>query len=561
MGTVFKKTFTKPLPDGAELFVRKGERFARWKGRNGKTRTAALTVGADGSERIVETSPYFVAQYRDGSGVIRVSSTGCRDETAARRILADLERQAELIRSGVVTSAEAAVGRHNKTPLAEHLDAYQTYLESIGACKEHRTERRRQLRRLFADCGFSTLADFHREAMERWLVERTRDGMGARTRNSHLVALLAFANWCADPTVGRLASNPFRGIAKANEQADPRRLRRALNEDELTRLLAVARDRPLIDATTVRRGPRAGERYANVRPEVQERLRWLGRERALIYKTMVLTGLRKGELASLTVGAMNLGSAVPFAVLSAADEKNRQGSEIVLRPDLADDLREWIADKLKRTQSDAITSGAPIPSTLPADTSLFNVPDKLSKILNRDLKLAKISKRDDRGRVVDVHALRHTFGTLLSKGGVAPRTAQAAMRHSKIDLTMTVYTDPRLLDVAGALDALPTLPLTGQSEGESLRATGTDNVDSNVHLLAQTLAQTSDKSGKPLTFSDNPFTDERSSSLEGMVVVSAYADKRKEPLSIADNGSLILGATGLEPVTPSLSSWCSSQLS
>jgi hypothetical protein len=31
------------------------------------------------------------------------------------------------------------------------------------------------------------------------------------------------------------------------------------------------------------------------------------------------------------------------------------------------------------------------------------------------------------------------------------------MRHSTIDLTMSVYTDPKLLDVAKALDALPDL--------------------------------------------------------------------------------------------------------
>jgi integrase len=58
-------------------------------------------------------------------------------------------------------------------------------------------------------------------------------------------------------------------------------------------------------------------------------------------------------------------------------------------------------------------------------------------------------------------ALRHTFGTPLSKNGVARRTAQAAMRHSSLDLTMlarrgeNVYTDPSLLDVAGALEGLP----------------------------------------------------------------------------------------------------------
>src|SRR5207249_12319696 len=127
-------------------------------------------------------------------------------------------------------------------------------------------------------------------------------------------------------------------------------------------------------------------------------------------------------------------------------------------------------------QEEALTSGAPIPARLPPDSPLFDVPQKLCKILNRDLRLAGIPKRDDRGRTLDVHALRHTFGTLLSKGGVMPRTAQAAMRHSKLDLTMNVYTDPKLLDVHGALDALPLLPLTeGPGSGrEAVRATGTE---------------------------------------------------------------------------------------
>src|SRR5438093_12293949 len=106
MGTVFKKQTTRPLPPRAEIFVRKGGRFARWKVK-GKTRTAALTTGKDGSERIVTESLYFVAKYRDGAGVVRVVPTGCRDETAARQVLADLERKAELIRSGVMTTQEA----------------------------------------------------------------------------------------------------------------------------------------------------------------------------------------------------------------------------------------------------------------------------------------------------------------------------------------------------------------------------------------------------------------------------------------------------------------------
>ena len=123
MGTVFRKTYTKPLPAGAATFVRKGERFARWKDRKGKSRTAPVTVGEDGAERVVFESPYYVAKYRDGAGVVQIVATGCRDEQAARRVLGDLERRAELVRAGVISTAEAAVSDHQGTPLAGHFDA------------------------------------------------------------------------------------------------------------------------------------------------------------------------------------------------------------------------------------------------------------------------------------------------------------------------------------------------------------------------------------------------------------------------------------------------------
>ena len=79
---------------------------------------------------------------------------------------------------------------------------------------------------------------------------------------------------------------------------------------------------------------------------------------------------------------------------------------------------------------------------LPLFEPLFTVPKGFVKIFDRDLAAAGIPKRDERGRTVDLHALRHTFGTHLSKNGVPPRTAQAAMRHSSLDLTTNVYTDP-----------------------------------------------------------------------------------------------------------------------
>ena len=70
------------------------------------------------------------------------------------------------------------------------------------------------------------------------------------------------------------------------------------------------------------------------------------------------------------------------------------------------------------------------------------------------------------------------------------------MRHSKIDLTMNVYTDPKLLDVQGALDSLPSLNLdiSPAIEQNRMRATGTDHQDSmpdkrhSVNSVAPTVA-------------------------------------------------------------------------
>jgi hypothetical protein len=77
--------------------------------------------------------------------------------------------------------------------------------------------------------------------------------------------------------------------------------------------------------------------------------------------------------------------------------------------------------------------------------------------MNRDLEAEGIPKRDADGCVVHIHALRHSFGTHLSLAGVAPRTAQAAMRHSNISLTMNTYTDARLLDTATAIESMTVL--------------------------------------------------------------------------------------------------------
>ena len=66
------------------------------------------------------------------------------------------------------------------------------------------------------------------------------------------------------------------------------------------------------------------------KPDLIAQLERTGRERALMYKILVLTGLRKGELASLAVGQLDFGGPVAYAVLNAADEKNLAAGPIAL---------------------------------------------------------------------------------------------------------------------------------------------------------------------------------------------------------------------------------------
>ncbi len=577
MGTVFKKTATKPLPAGAKIIVRKGQRLAEWIDAKGKRRTAPVTVGKDGTDRLVVTARTYTAKYRDGGRIVREVATGCRDESAARSILTDLEKRAEKVKGGILTTAEGKMIDHQETPLTDHLNGYLVHLEAKGDSDVHLADTRRLGNKIIGDCGFGRLADICREAVETWLVQRAAEGMAARTRNSYLQAIRGLCNWCVE--TGRLAVNPLSRIDKADENADRRRQRRALAEGELRRLLDVARRRPLAEygRLTVRKPkdqakrrrdtwtmlPLAAEDLdaatdrARVRlaknPELVAAMEVLGRERALIYKTLVLTGLRKGELASITVGQLALDADPPSLVLDAADEKNREGSTVPLRADLAADLRQWLADKAKAAQGEAGGLAGHVlrvPATgavLPPDSPVFTVPAALVRILDRDLLLAGIPKRDERGRTVDVHAMRHTFGTLLSKGGVSPRTAQAAMRHSKIDLTMNVYTDPKLLDVAGAMEALPALPLVGgeESEAVAVRATGTD--DSAACQFAPKFAPATGKPGILQSILDKIASKSGKIGDAAAVAVNAYPVKRKDPLTSAVNGPFERGRRESNP--------------
>jgi integrase len=441
MGSVFRKMKTKPLPEEAEVFTRRRkvtvrqpdgtkrvehitEQCARWKDARGRNRVELVTTGEDGSLRLrLESGTYF-AKHRDHDGVVHVVPTGCRDEDNARQFLADLEKQSDRVRAGVVTPQELAIADRMADPIAQHI---ADYVSTLTGSEDHRQHTERYLRRLAEECRWSKLSDLRRDDFELWLASQSRPGpdgrqiRSARSRNAHHVALVAFCNWCIPHRMDR---NPFAKLRKADVKLDRREIRRSLSAAEVERIAEAARMAP-------RRPPRrppGANAVKGFRPE--ERLS--NEDRAFLWVFLSGTGLRLNEAGGLTVGDLILEGDLPGINLPATLVKAKEDQYIPLHADLARRLREHVAG---RGPNDPVF-------TLPAD---------ILRRFKGDCKRAGIPFKDERGRKVDIHALRMSFIDRLAKSGIAPKIVQELARHADITTTMEHYTDIRAHDLHAAL--------------------------------------------------------------------------------------------------------------
>ena len=476
MGCIYKKWMTRPLPPNAELVERRGEMLALWQTAQGKTRTAKVIIGRDGSKRISQQAKAYTARYRDANGRMRDVPTHCRDKAAAMQILAKFETEAEKVRAGILSPEEVETSKHADRPIADHLEAYLEYLSlkrvrGRTVSQHYRRNLRSRMERLIRDCRFRRLADITEIKVRQWLAKGEKAGLAPATRNEYLISAKSFCNWAVG--TNRLPANPIAKVEKAEAKSDARRKRRALTVEEVRRLLEAARKRPVaehgrerVKHVTQGGGRRGGWSMAPLTQEslevaykrgcavLSEKPNHLakkirrGVERALFYLVAVTTGLRKGELTSLKIAQVHLDPSGPYIDLLAKNSKSGKGTKIPIREDVADRLHCFIGDNLgEKGVSQQLFPNPPSIRTFDKDLFAAGLAT-----LDGD---GEIVKTDSRGRILDIHALRHTFATHLSLAGVPPRVAQAALRHSRIELTMETYTDPALLDVGQAVAALP----------------------------------------------------------------------------------------------------------
>jgi integrase len=351
----------------------------------------SVRKGTPGAVRVKEQSRKFYARLRI-NGRQRWYPLDA-DRVTAQKMMRELLVNKFKLRLGI----SDLHADQRKKPLSVHVADYISDLRSRGRRQRTIKDVKRMLEAALP--GDLPLGDLTLDRLDTFLSSLAKQGRSSRTRNSYRAVVLAFANWLVKKN--RLPANLLTHATKAGEQKV--RVRRALSLGEIRKLLT----------TTRQRSP----------------------ERALLYLTAICTGLCRSELASLRVCDLRLDAMVPSIRLDGSKTKNRRDAELPIPAALATQLRGWIESKR------------------PGD-AVFFVPEKIHERIYGDLKAAGIATRDAEGRVVDLHSLRKCTATLLAAAGVNPKVAQQFLRHSDINLTMSLYTDSALIPLTDAVEVL-----------------------------------------------------------------------------------------------------------
>ena len=415
-------------------------------------------VSSDGN-RVAKGTPGAVKQqigslkwygcWKEGTRKVMVPLA--TDKQASQAMLTDMIRRRERGEAGMANPFK----QHLNRPIEQHMDEYVASLREEGKTLFYIGEKERILKTIFNRTRMKTLADLTPERLDKYLAQMVKSrgldsgqAVAPATKVVHRSAAISFANWLKEKK--RLADNPLENVTKPKGKTV--RDRRSLTRDEIQILLTAARERPLREASTNtggRKSKRKTKRIKRVwavslRSESELRYKELGRERALLYKMALMTGLRRGELTALRVAFLRLDlKPLPSLELPGEFTKNGEKAKLLLVPELAEELRQWITDTNRQTND-----------------LLFTVSSKINNIFKRDLKAAGIPYQDDRGRFADFHSLRHAANTMLGIAGIPPKLRQLFMRHSDIRLTTATYDDDSLYEMQPVIAALEALNLS-----------------------------------------------------------------------------------------------------
>lgn len=409
---VFRPTYTIPRPKGAKILDRADGKYAKFKTARGEEIVAKL---AKSGKRVAMETTHYHIEFRDHRDVLR-RLKGFTDEDSSQRVARtvedllnvkgssghidnDLQRRVE----GLPTTMRSQLaewgllderGNMIARPLTELIELYIDNLRAAERDPRYVTRTRNDLLQVCQACGFRFFSDIDADVLGTYLRRRREAGISYRRSNALLIAHKCFCNWAVGSDF--VAKSPLRGsrVKLLDSAKDRRRIRRALEIDELRRLFATTAASEVVHHGLT------------------------GAERAMIYRLAAESGMRRGELTKLTVAALDFEGRT--ITLSAGITKSGRERAIPLTPRTAVELRQYTLSKLPSAR-------------------VFKMPWDTSRMLQEDLKAAGIEYKNDQGHVFDFHSLRGECATLLIDAGVEPKVAQEILGHSDIRLTLQTY--------------------------------------------------------------------------------------------------------------------------
>lgn len=366
-------------------------------------------------KRITVKSWY--AEWTDAAGRTRRKKVGASKKTATA-FLARMEDAAERERAGLGAAPTADA---RTLPLDTLKREYLELLAAKDTKAAYRDNIDFHLDAIFVGCSWLLFTDISADSFSRYLGRRRdADDIGLSTLNGYIRSAKGFVKWLAK----RLRTvSPLEEIRPYPEETDRRRSKRILTDDEFAALLWAAENCP----------PRGDAHFR-------------GPDRAALYRVAAYTGLRAGELATLTPAHFALDSTPPVVTVAARDAKGKREEPIPLPSHLVAFLRVWLADREMHRR------------LWPGEWAANR---RQIRWLERDVRRAKITELDQRGRRVTFHSLKRRYVVGLIKAGAKIHEVRRLARHKDVRTTLGYYTDESLPDLAELADRLPPPPILG----------------------------------------------------------------------------------------------------
>ena len=350
-------------------------------------------------------------------------STKTTDKQTAEAVLAKRRAQAAEKREGLTNKTQERFAKYAKMPIQEHLEAYIASLRSDGRSEIYITRQESRIQKIFRSAGFRSLSDIELTEVQQ-TINKMRTGkdkrpFSATTRKHWIQAIKGFTSWLTK-SGQRLPADPLVALKRPNGNRDRRLVRRALLVEEWQVIKSLL--------------PSAGDKMGMP-----------AAERLLIYELAIQTGLRAGEIYSLTKGRLHLAGSTPTVVVPSDITKDARDAHQGITTELATKLRKHVSGRSPNSKVFSMPKSDSTAKLFRGDVNF--VCDEWRKSVASDPTKQVIlrehpeflSVHDSNGSSLDFHALRHTCGAWLALAGVHTKTIQSVMRHKDVKLTLDTY--------------------------------------------------------------------------------------------------------------------------